>query len=655
MPAPSVESPLLAFRDQRRGVVSFTDVPVAPSPLPEVRHLLAGAAEVDITPPPGMPKAGYSRNAHDGTGFRTRLRARAIHLRSGTTSLAVVTLDLLGGSSVLQRLVAQSVAGRTDVPLHGLFVGATHTHAGPGQFQGSAFYSHFASNRPGFDPAWTQFLVERISSAVLAAVESRRPATAAVGSFEVWGLTRNRSLAPHVRNPEVRDKSDAAHRKFSEVNPYLHVLRVDSAAGDADDGPLAALATFSIHGTGISQHAHEYNADVWAYLVGSLAGGVERSTGRRPVVGAIEATHADVAPAIRPGQAGYLEAQRIGAGIGEQGAALFDSLEPLLTAELPLGAGLREIDLASGYEASAVDGVALAPPAIGAAQVAGAKENLTPVLGWLPPFRAGMPKPYANKGPQGAKWLLLSQRRQRLILPKADFPTVLPLQVLRIGTTLLVGAPFEITVESGRRVRAAVLAAARAGGVDDVVVSSVANEYWGYCTTPEEYELQYYEGGHTLHGANTQPWLAAQAARLAGAVSRGEAVADVAARTFRLPSRRYLPAATSGRVQRQFDGGATFVDPTRTDSGYWEQRWRDVAAGDLSWHEPMAQVEGADGAVVADDQSGDVAVVQVEPGFYAARWYSPPLGRGPLHRFVLHANGVQPERTGATFGDPPLD
>jgi len=96
-----------------------------------------------------MPKAGYSRNAHDGRGFRTRLRARAIHLRAGEASIAFVTLDLLGGSSVLQHLVARAIADHTDVPLAGLFLGATHTHAGPGQFSGSAFYNRFASNRPG--------------------------------------------------------------------------------------------------------------------------------------------------------------------------------------------------------------------------------------------------------------------------------------------------------------------------------------------------------------------------------------------------------------------------------------------------------------------------------------------------------------------------
>lgn len=159
--AGNYESPLLSLvsgdghGDRARFAITPTGIE---SELPDIGGLLAGASEVDITPPPGMPKAGFSKNAHDGNGFRNRLRARVLHLRAGRTSLAVVQLDLLSGSALLQHLVAQAVAESTDVRLPGLFIGATHTHAGPGQFDASQFYNRFASNRPGFDPAWTQFL-----------------------------------------------------------------------------------------------------------------------------------------------------------------------------------------------------------------------------------------------------------------------------------------------------------------------------------------------------------------------------------------------------------------------------------------------------------------------------------------------------------------
>ena len=201
--------------------------PRAATELPTVEGVLAGAAEADITPPPGMPKAGYSANAHDGHGFRTRLRARVTHLRAGRSSIALVQLDLLAGSSVLQYLVADAIADRTDIPLAGVWLGATHTHAGPGQFLGTDFYNQHASNRPGFDPAYTDFLVRQIAGAVIEAHDTRAPAKVAVGRTEVWGVTRNRSQDPHVQNRTVRDKRLDPQRKWVSINPDLHLLRVD--------------------------------------------------------------------------------------------------------------------------------------------------------------------------------------------------------------------------------------------------------------------------------------------------------------------------------------------------------------------------------------------------------------------------------------------
>ncbi|HEY8524517.1 MAG TPA: neutral/alkaline non-lysosomal ceramidase N-terminal domain-containing protein [Acidimicrobiales bacterium] len=400
----AADSPLLplAEADVRRARFSVEAVPPSgppgePSAAP-VRELLAGAAEVDITPPPGLPKAGYSRNAHTGIGFRGRLRARVVHLRSPSGSLALVQCDLLGGSAVVHRLVARAVAERTDVPAAGLYLGATHTHAGPGQFLGTDFYNRFASNRPGFDPAWTQFLAERIAAAVERAVAERRPARAAVGHAEVWGLTRNRSLAPHVRNSEVTDRRTGRQRAYVAVNPDLHLLRVDAATSDGGFAPLAAFVVFSVHGTGVPMRADHYNADVWAYLVAEAADRIEASHGSRPVVAAVEGTHADMAPALRPGTAGHLEARRVGAGIGAEAAALFARLDGALTAELPLACGLRELDVGATRTAGPDGAIRLpARPAVGAALIGGAYENETPVVHRIPPFRPGMP----GAGPPG--------------------------------------------------------------------------------------------------------------------------------------------------------------------------------------------------------------------------------------------------------------
>lgn len=656
-------SPLAPFLDGALPRARFSVRPTSPAALPHVDGLLAGAAEVDITPPPGLPKAGYSSNAYDGRGFRSRLRARILHLRAGTVSLAVVQCDLLGGSSVVQHLVAQAVADDTDVPLAGLMVGATHTHAGPGQFVGTDFYNRFASNRSGFDPAWTQFLVDQIADGVRTAVAGRVPARMAVGHVPVWELTRNRSLDPHLRNDTVADKRQEPQRKYVAINPDLELVRVDTADGD----PLAALVVFSVHGTGISMRSKEYNADLWAFLVDELAHRVEVSSGTRAVVGAVEGTHADVNPAIRPGLAGPLEARRIGTGIGAAAHELWQRLGDGLTDDVALGAALREVDLDVDRT---VDGIELPDrPAVGAALVAGAHENPTPVIWRVPPFKAGTPRRFGRAGEHGPKWIIGSRWLQPAILPQRGFPRILPLQVLRLGDVGLVGLPFEITTEAGRRISDAVDAV---GTFRRTVITSVCNEYSGYTTTPEEYERQFYEGGHTLYGPRTQPFLAAHAARLAGelAASDDGTFQDVGTeRSWDLAVHRYLPVPAGGGPRRSFRGAPRFHDITAKEDGHWQVEWVDVGPGDMDWHEQLVRVEQTDepgddpewvparhhGRLVHDG-SPDMEVVHLgeldgHPGShcYRVRWYDPAHVAGRRHRFVLAANRSRPELVGPAF------
>jgi neutral ceramidase len=488
-----------------------------------------------------------------------------------------------------------------------------------------------------------------------------------------------------VRNASVDDDRTAAQRAYVSVNPHLHLIRVDSVAEDGGYEPLAATVVFSVHGTGIPMRSQEYNADLWAYLTDELGHRIAVAHGQRPVVGAIEGTHADVAPALHPGTAGHLEAQRVGRGIGATAAGLYERLEKELTDRAELACGLREIDL----DRSRSIGPITLPrrPAVGAALIAGAYENETPVVRRIPPFKAGSPHRRAHGG-QGVKWVI-GGPFQRIVLPLHGFPRVLPLQVLRLGSTALVGLPFELTVETGRRIAAAVADQTSAAGVDKVVVSSVANEYSGYCATAEEYGLQHYEGGHTLYGPLSQQFLAAHAARLAGETVRATAssstspsgaVSDVLAeRRFDLTVRRYLPKEDGRSVTRRALGPATFADATSRTDPCWEQQWRDVAPGNLRWHDPLVRVESADGVPgdggddhgegegdgldwqpaqtedgrPVDDQGCDLEVVHLGDDRhghrYAVRWWSPVFRSYRRHRFVLLANGGQPRVVGDPF------
>ena len=55
-------------------------------------------------------------------------------------------------------------------------------------------------------------------------VAARRPAVAAVGTLDVWGRTRNRSLAAHIRNPEV-ERAMRSGWSWPQVAEALGVTR----------------------------------------------------------------------------------------------------------------------------------------------------------------------------------------------------------------------------------------------------------------------------------------------------------------------------------------------------------------------------------------------------------------------------------------------
>ena len=81
-------------------------------------------------------------------------------------------------------------------------------------------------------------------------------------------------------------------------------------------------------------------------------------------------------------------------------------------------------------------------------------------------------------------------------------PPVLPYQIVTLGDLAIIGVPGEITTISAERLKNALKDKLN---VSEIIISSYANAYMGYVTTPEEYDLQCYEGGHTVYGRYTLP------------------------------------------------------------------------------------------------------------------------------------------------------
>ena len=437
------------------------------------------------------------------------------------------------------------------------------------------------------------------------------------------------------------------------MNPWLDVLRVDALATDGGTEPLAALAVFSIHGTAVPMSTLPYNADLWAYLCDELGDRVAREP--RPAAGDRRAAgHARRRDARRCASApGTRRRPGSAAGIGTAAAALHASLDGELDRRPRLGLGFREVDLRTAPSAA---GTPAAVAAGGRRGAAGRRRRERDAGGGEhPAVPAGSGKRVGGRGPHAQKWVVGSRWLQPLVLPLDGFPRVFPVHVVRVGGVMLAGLPMEITTESGRRIADAAAEAWAAAGGDPlrVVVSSVADEYAGYCTTPDEYTLQYYEGGHTLYGPRTLKFFAGvrrrgrRRRRPQGAGARGAARAPVRPRGAAVPAER--PAGPSRRAARP---PATRVGTGAGRHVAWS--WLGPAPGDLRWHETLVRVEAPDGTTLVDDGRGELEVVARRAGRrrcrtaadrYVARWYAG--GRDVAgHRLALGPGALGGRRAG---------
>lgn len=105
---------------------------------------------------------------------------------------------------------------------------------------------------------------------------------------------------------------------------------------------------------------------------------------------------------------------------------------------------------------------------------------------------------------QAPKTILLDVGQ--LTTPYAWAPNIVDTQVLRVGQLFIIASAPEVTTMAGRRWKEAVAESAKGVlSVDDplVVLGAPANTYAHYITTEEEYNIQRYEGGSTLHGPHS--------------------------------------------------------------------------------------------------------------------------------------------------------
>jgi hypothetical protein len=183
----------------------------------ESAEFSAGAAVVSISPRQPLPVSGGLGIPKPSSERRGDLTARAMVLRSGETTIGIVSLDLLGFPSVLCDRVRQRV---TEIPPQNILIGSTHTHSAPDCYA-------FPDGRGGHtgDLEYIDSVCVKTAEALQAAYRSLQPARLRVAT----GITEGR-IAYNYYAPDLYDRR-------------MSVLQAVSA----DDKPIVTLVNFAVH------------------------------------------------------------------------------------------------------------------------------------------------------------------------------------------------------------------------------------------------------------------------------------------------------------------------------------------------------------------------------------------------------------------------
>lgn len=181
--------------------------------------LRVGIASADITPPAGLPMAGFAARTLGALGTHDPLRATALIVDDA----ALLSLDLLGVDCDL----VSDISARCSSQGLSLTVVATHTHGGP------------ISLGPSMDAEYRARVIDKSVAALVAATESRRPARLLAGQGAAPGVARNRR---HADGP---------------TDQSLPVLRFETSEG----APLAIVVAYACHPTVLGADNRLWTAD----------------------------------------------------------------------------------------------------------------------------------------------------------------------------------------------------------------------------------------------------------------------------------------------------------------------------------------------------------------------------------------------------------
>jgi hypothetical protein len=212
--------------------------------------LEAGVAFVDITPPVPFRMSGYFYERLS-TGTKDPLQARAIVLRQGQETAALVFCDVVGLPLDIAEPARKKANEATGIPAANVAVAGTHTHTGPLFFMALHDELHRrAVEKHGHDPhdsaPYRQELTAKIADAVVKAKAALQPVELKSGTAHEDRISFNRRF--YMKDGSVRfnppTNSPDIVRPAGPIDPRVGIVLFSKP--DAKE-PSSAIVSFAMH------------------------------------------------------------------------------------------------------------------------------------------------------------------------------------------------------------------------------------------------------------------------------------------------------------------------------------------------------------------------------------------------------------------------
>ena len=284
--------------------------------------LEVGFARVNITPPLGIPIAGYYQLRLARTVL-DELELSALAVSDGQETALIYSVDLLELKSEFCEKMLKAAADELGLKQSNIFVACTHTHTGP-QLDGQ--------EAPKLREEYVSFLTRRLIDAGRMALDDRKSARMGFGTSHAPGIAFIRRFRmkdgtihtnPGIDNPDVVCP-------VGEVDDSVRVVRFDRENADA-----VVLAHFAVHPDtiggcvisadwpGFARRTAEKALDGVKCIVFNGAIGDVNHVNTHPVGGALNDLKMDFDDCVR----GYGHARHMGRTVAGAILQIFDKVE----------------------------------------------------------------------------------------------------------------------------------------------------------------------------------------------------------------------------------------------------------------------------------------------------------------------------------------